>query len=280
MQAYVEFPNIYIQGTITTNYSDGSSTSMSYEGYDTEIILLLSRLRWTYTGWCVMCEILRQAGRRMIIRPWQHQAYYSSAGVLEQYNATAGPEDFLKANPKNRPVYICGGEHVGKRLRVPGTLFSPGEKDALGHGGGTNTIVRFSPNMWDTENSAFKGIGTKKDEILFHEMCHGMRQMAGTMSCAPTPDQPGYDTLEEFIAIVLSNILRSELGRPKLRKDHAGFAELPAEQEDPAVFLAVDKDKATNNKSRLLEFKKDHPKLFADLCARQIAKFNPVRLLA
>ena len=69
--------------------------------------------------------------------------------------------------------------------------------------------------------------GVGKDEILLHEMVHGLRQLRGTTDSHKPADAPNMDTVEEFMAIVVSNVYRSELNRPGLRADHHGFAPLP-----------------------------------------------------
>ena len=111
-----------------------------------------------------------------------------------------------------------------------------------------------------------------------HEMVHGLRQIRGTTDSHTPADSPNMDTVEEFMAIVVSNVYRSELKRPGLRADHHGFAALPAAQEDPGVFLKQPAKSGESNLSRMKQFKKDNPDFFEDL-KKSPARFNPFKLV-
>ena len=154
-----------------------------------------------------------------------------------------------------------------------------------GDGGGSDVVVNFTPGMWVKSDvtAAFgaanaAGPGVSKEEILLHEMIHGMRQMSGTARCAAVPDNPGMDTVEEFMAIVISNVYHSELHLPGLRADHKGFLPLSPDLADPHKFVDKDKDKATSNYQRLQQLKREHPTL-CDNLKRVQANFNPFQLV-
>jgi hypothetical protein len=102
---------------------------------------------------------------------------------------------------------------------------SPGQPAAIGTGTGSDTEIRFSPNTF-TAPGAPTGPGARPDEILLHEMVHGLRQMKGRAIFEQINGNPGMDNYEEFAAIVISNVFRSELKIPQLRKDHGGFLPL------------------------------------------------------
>src|SRR5947208_506298 len=77
---------------------------------------------------------------------------------------------------------------------------------AQGTGGGSSVHVHFSPDVTFTGTA-----GSAGDEILFHEMCHSIRQMQGEFEARPTGDiDRGYDNVEEFFAVLISNIYASE----------------------------------------------------------------------
>src|SRR5262249_2212673 len=107
--------------------------------------------------------------------------------------------------------------------------------NSVGTGTGSDVLIRYSPDTW--KGASADKPGSDGPEILFHEMCHGVRQMNGKMYCSSMADNPGYDTYEEFFAIVVSNMYRSEKGMNVLRKDHGGFQPLPPELTDPDKFL-------------------------------------------
>ena len=189
------YPNILLhKGVFVSN--NGANT-MTIEGYYTDTMLLLSKLRWKWTGWAVFSEIWRRAKQKMRIVPYndginslsptdtQQQALKK---LRENFNATAGPTDWEKSAPKGQTVLSCGGPNQNKPLQNSFLFFN---YDMKGDGSGSDVVVSFSPAMWNTNDvtAAFgaanaAGPGVKKDEILLHEIIHGMRQMSGTARCA------------------------------------------------------------------------------------------------
>jgi len=284
MRQFPEFTNIYIQDTLTST-NNNTSVTMTVDGYEDQIMQILRALRNKWTGWAVMCEVLSRYPKRMIIQPWRYQVYQDSNGRWQQFNATAGAQNYLDATPAGKPFLQCGGPQQNQPIMERPWYFPFITKAQTGTGIGSDTIINFTPGMWTSPqtSTAFgaasgTGPGVLPDEILFHEMVHGMRQMAGTAQCAATPDRPGMDTLEEFMAIVISNVYRSEANRPGLRADHAGFLPLPPAQATSQSFLDFDKDKPTNNLQRMKQLKTEHSKLVEKL--KQVsAVFNPFKLM-
>jgi hypothetical protein len=150
---------------------------------------------------------------------------------------------------------------------------------------GWDTEVRYSPNDWVPADPAFiaaiglpqhwSGPGTDPDELLLHEMIHGLRQMCGRSNPSTVPNQPAYDTFEEFFAIVICNIYRSELKRVGLRSDHHGFKFLSHVQ---GVVTSEDFVKKEKNRAHLRQLRRDHRVMFNDL-QTVTAAFNPTKLL-
>lgn len=107
------------------------------------------------------------------------------------------------------------------------------------------------------------------DETLLHELVHATRQVTGVRFHMPVNE--GYSNLEEFIAVVVENVYRSEKRRTHLR-DYRG---VPI---DPANFLDNPK---LNPSPRLLlgQFRSMQPSFFAALAkiGPATASFNPVR---
>jgi hypothetical protein len=244
-------------------------TEMTVEGYETEVMLLLSRLRWSFTGWALLMDIWRMKHKTMLIIPWSELPYIDPAdGNWKGFNATAN------------------------NVVLPKLVDGPVDMDNLKAGyddSKHNSLVRYNPWMWNAEAVAGVGFipkaadfksapGVLKDEILLHEMVHALRRMRNTVDNHKPLDQPRYDTVEEFMAIVVSNVYRSEMNRPGLRADHHGFTALPPAQENAQAFLDAPGKGADSNKSRMQEFKKDNPDFFNDL-KKSPAKFNPFKLM-
>jgi len=270
---FADVKNIVVTGTIIryTAKPKGEkgppdSVEMSVDGYETDVMLLLSRLRWSWTGWALLKDIWRTS-KTMLIIPWNELPYLDRR-EWKGFNATSGSVYVPKIDDKPGPVNM---------------------DQIYNTAAGNNALVRFNPAMWNGDALAAVGFiakaadfkqapGVGKDEILLHEMVHGLRQIHGTTDSHKPADAPNMDTVEEFMAIVVSNMYRSELNRPGLRADHHGFAPLPAEQEDPQVFLNQAGSGGESNLSRMQQFKRENPNLCADLKGSP-AKFNPFKLV-
>jgi hypothetical protein len=282
-QPLAGFSNILLHKGVFTSNNGGTEVTMSIENYYLDTMLLLTKLRWKWTGWAVFCEILRRAGKKMRIMPYNTGIESLSAAdtqaqaiakLKKNFNATAGPTDWSKSAPKGQTVLSCGGSTQNQQI---GTL--------IGDGTGSDVVVNFSPAMWVKSDvtAAFgatnaTGPGVSKEEILLHEIVHGMRQMSGTARCAAVPDNPGMDTVEEFMAIVISNVYHSEQNLPGLRSDHKGFIPLSADLSDTNKFVNFNKDLPTSNLKRLQQLKSEHPQLCENLKKVQ-ATFNPFQVV-
>ena len=277
-----EFPNIVVHSGVFTKKTGNTEVTFSVENYQEDVMQLLKKLRWKFTGWALFCEILRQRGKTMLITPYTAGMESLSPTdtnkqavdkLKKNFNATAGPKNWSDATPKGQQPLSCGGSNQNQ-------TFGAG----TGTGTGSDAIVKFTPGMWtsDQVEAAFgktnaKGPGVGPDEILLHEMTHGMRQMTGTSLCSATPDQPGLDTVEEFMAILVSNVYRSEILKTDLRQDHWGFIAMkptPTSQE----FLDANKGAATNNKQRMDLLKSQHAQFCTNM-KKVPATFNPFLLL-
>jgi hypothetical protein len=77
--------------------------------------------------------------------------------------------------------------------------------------------------------------------VLLHEMVHALRMEMGLNLCLAMDD--GFDTVEEFYAILIANIYRSECGYRDLRANHNGKQMLAAPLTDDSRFYKQWKDK-------------------------------------
>ncbi|VTZ27315.1 conserved hypothetical protein [Methylocella tundrae] len=146
-------------------------------------------------------------------------------------------------------------------------------KRRVGAGGGANSIIRYTPEMWGPGGAAkSKAPGDDPDEIIFHELIHASRQMRGVQENKKV--DRGYDDVEEYLAVVISNIYMSEKGKTVLLGDH-GDATL----RHPEKFLDNVQHVDVTPRQLLLNFKTAQPDFFRDLAniGRGVAAFNPVR---
>jgi hypothetical protein len=112
---------------------------------------------------------------------------------------------------------------------------------------GAGYYISFTPQDWD--NPAQKPLSMiLADEVLLHELVHAARYLYGLQagdlgkagfSPPPRLDQR-YDNLEEFCAMVIMNIYRSENVRLNLHRDHADPTNtLPDDLRNPAKFVEL-----------------------------------------
>jgi hypothetical protein len=159
----------------------------------------------TVTGPAVITAI-QKTGKTMQIVAAQHSE-----------DAEAAPASWEDATPK------------GKKALDP----TPGDgRDPTGGvrgtGLGSDVTIFYTPIMWATSASSCTadvpcGPGSARDEVLLHEIFHGLRIMLGLQLCVKMGDH--YTTEEEFYAILVTNIYSSELDR-ELRGNHEEFTKL------------------------------------------------------
>jgi Effector protein len=273
MRQYGEVKNIWVAESLVSYYPNGqggqNETTMTVEGYETEMIILLSKIRWTWVGWALLKDIWRTSGKTMLIVPW-HETHYldpKDGKIKINYNAYA------------ETAAYSPGYNVTKQGAVNFQKITESPDYTKAH----DSIVAYNPDMWTPPQlkaaNIPQGPGVTKDEILLHEMVHGLREMTGTFNRTTVNDHPNYDDSEEFLAVVVTNVYRSELKLSGLRNDHHGFQPLtPPELADPEKFVNAPAVGTDSNKSRLLALKKTRPDFVADL-KRSPAAFNPFKFI-
>lgn len=159
--------------------------------------------------------------------------------VLDKLTAKTGGVGnvVLNALPKGKDIvivpYVNRGAGACNATAADATIIEAGK-----------ARVRFTPTMWQSGGVCLAtpefapGVGMGDDEVLLHELLHAFRKVRGTFNniALKKPDK-AYDNIEELFAILISNIYISENGKTKLRKDHAGFAELPAKWATSETFM-------------------------------------------
>ena len=165
---------------------------------------------------------------------------------------------------------------------INATTVALGDKDAKGR---IDAAIQFTATMWgprgqdpdtmvSTGTSGYSGPSTGMDETLFHEMVHGVRFMLGILDTS-TPVDKGYKNVEEYIAIVLSNIYLAEKGQRVFRADHGGFTVLP----NPDAFLQNAQNVNLSPRKLIEKFHGQHRKMFKAIkdIPKNEARWNPIR---
>lgn len=110
--------------------------------------------------------------------------------------------------------------------------------------------------------------------MLFHELAHAYRYANGAFNRRPTTaGSSGYTDMEEFFAVVLSNVLISDptysSGNRTLRADHAGFQPLASTLSTSRGFVSH-----IPNRNKIRELVASEPELTKALAGVK-SYFNP-----
>ena len=192
-------PNILLEGT-------GSATQRA--DFERQVVERLRQLQTFETGRVVLGEVMRLP-RRLTIQPW------AGPGV----NAEARPVSWADGEPRGVPVF----DGLGQRIA-----------GLRGTGLGSDAVVSYSPTVaavdaggWTpTMRAAWQAMsghaspapGAECGEMLLHELVLAYRYMLGVAH--PRPMRLNFDTREEQIALVVTNVYSAERGARPLRADH------------------------------------------------------------
>ena len=93
--------------------------------------------------------------------------------------------------------------------------------------------IQYSPERWAVDDCGWYP-GMNPEQVLFHEMVHASRGLND-----PAYDDTDLDVFgdyEEFLAVLITNMFRSELGAKKLHRDYV--YKLLVDQREAEVFLS------------------------------------------
>ncbi len=180
---------------------------------------------------------------------------------VEGVEATGVKEpDPVKVNISGFPIYDFDGKSSGE----------------IGKGGGADVLLEYSPEMFGPHGTGgLRGPGTNPDEALFHELIHAHRDTEGiSMSLAVSGK---YFNLEEFVAVVITNIYLSEKKQSRLRDNEKDFSIL----QQPDKFLDNVQHISPEPRALLDVFRWKQPQYFWRMAQidPSIAAFNPIRQL-
>jgi len=239
----------YKKGFLGLDWVPSATSEANAQRYEEWVVYELNLILSRWSGWCVLSEVfsMNRNGRKMSIKPY-------SPTPDDPLNAYAAPLDPQAATLKGAPQKFGGGPQAGKD--IPGA--------PPGTGKGSDVEIRYTPWLF---RPGIGGPGTNDpDEILLHEIVHGLREMSGLYF--PGTKTQRFDTSEEFVAILVSNIYRSETGRPGLRADHSFNSMLSPALSDPAAF-------ANTFHTDLSLMQQEDQNLFFKLRGLSTIPFNP-----
>jgi hypothetical protein len=239
------------------------------EDYQREVQTTLNWIARSETGMALL-QAIRRTGKEIKISPWE--------GTV--CNATASADSIRDATAAGYPVLKGGAsfEQLTDSSTLRDLLGLPLEP-IVGTGKGSSGIVRFSPTMFgygaSGACSTLAGApGASPSQVLFHELAHAYRIAHGVFYTRPTTaGSVNYTNMEEFFAVVLSNVLTSDptyqTGNRTLRADHAGFNALAPNLSTSKGFVDH-----VPNRNKMRELIASEPELTRELI-RVKSYFNP-----
>jgi hypothetical protein len=247
----------YLEGFLGLSWFPSDKAKQNRSNYELGVEGVLSRLLQKYTSYQVLAAIKGLQGRTITIKPRPFPPPLPGQDPNDaKCAAKVLPDDRVKATVAGEPAPAPGKDEV--------------EDHTLGTGQGSDAVLRY--NWWVYNNRGGfcpNEPGRDDDEILLHELVHALSSLQGRLAESMT-GPAGYTNLEEFTAIVVSNVYASETKRT-LRMDHGGFTPLKSDLAKNDAFYAKYKD-------YLLGACKNHPDLIKKLQAATGIPFNPFLL--
>lgn len=221
---------------------------------------------WTVA--CVLTEVERTAARTgtcILITPMDNRPR------LKESSGDKREDVFLK----NFNAHTYGRDAGGHKRDS-----SKGIK-----GDGDFAIIQFNPFTWD-KNSALRAMadlmyakdfaaGMETEDVLFHEIVHALRVMQGLVDDHEDKEMfEGYNQIEDFLAVVLTNIAISERNPTvPLRRHHNFFETIPTHLSTSSGFLSHAPNVDRLKKAYIEEFS-----LFHNIAGSPHRNsFNPIR---
>ena len=191
---------------------------------------ILEKLRILFETWdmdtsTAVLTSLNASGKRLLIIPERTPGF---PGVT--------PTKVEDATPKDEQPYAC--DWTKNHGDNDPSTWQPCKVDPAGTKGtglGSDALLEFTA----ANHEKYKGPGSGSHEILLHEMVHAVRVMHGVSLDAPIRVVPNgeiklfYETVEEFLAILVANVYRSENHGIGLRADHLSTLGKSRWLEDP-----------------------------------------------
>jgi hypothetical protein len=167
---------------------------------------------------------------------------------------------------------VCNAFAAPKSASAQSQETFDGTRKGNGAGPGSSCEIHYDKARWCVGSRCGPTPASAGDypaETLLHEMLHGLRQLAGQQDMSAIGLD--YDTMEEFYAILLTNVYMSERGRKRLRKNHHGNSPLDKDAATSEGFLMF------GDHVRWLTWLVNRGAVMVRRVAEINAPFNPIR---
>jgi len=210
----------YLRGIFGLDWLPSAEAKHNVQIYEHSVERLVNQLNGPASSFWVLKEI-ESSHKSLIIKPWRHDPAKDKS-IETPWMAYGEPDSYADASAQGEFAKTTEISEISKSDRIKN----------IGTGLGTNYTLYFTPYYVGMSRPTGPAWGA--DEVLFHELIHGLNSLKGNLRLTGgAPD--GFDGLEEFTAIVITNLYTSQIGG-KLRFDHNGHSPMPAKLSDPQVF--------------------------------------------
>jgi hypothetical protein len=216
--------------------------------YERAVLALLNLIAKSSVGRAVLTEIMLGPLFEVRILPYDFQSGQWSVGTGAVTRAWNEKASWLKDVP------LAGQSARGKPyVSTSATTGQP----IVGTGAGSSADIFFTASRHKGKNEA--------EETLLHELLHASRKVRGVTYRMPVSG--GYGNIEEFLAVTVSNMYRSQKKEPL--EDYHGY------EIKPSTFL--DSNLSPTPRLLLGYMRNKQKSLFERLAALDDAPFNPMK---
>lgn len=236
--------------------------------YERSVCRVLRDIHARDTGKAVLKAIQQQESRKMKIRPFFIERYETKGNRFAlKLNADASKYPYSAFISTKIPRNLSSKRGLARHREIRSR----------------DTLIRFTPKQWGGRGPVMatglyrplNGPGFEADEMLLHEMVHGLRIIAGAgtkrFNRRPVPGQALQENMSEFYAVLIANIYRSECGRDGLRRYYSVLSSETTYTISNEDFLKIEL-----NRRHLRQLRRQNPMLFNALNDVE-APFNPTR---
>jgi len=215
--------SLYLEGALGLSWFPSQQAKTNAANYEAEVLYALRVLYSKFSSARVITEIAKNSRRKIIIRPRNVKPGPDEDLESATYNSTTTP-----TNPR---------DGLSKGLPAPDDDEDVFTTKKTGNGTGTDVVITTNPSVFSDYGKASPAyLGTSEDNLL-HELVHGLSQVSGR-NAATAGGPAGYQNLEEFTAVVVSNVYRSEKqgNSAFLRMNYSSTAMLPMNLRGSTAF--------------------------------------------
>jgi len=229
MQQSPYAPNIfadgspYLEGALGLSWFPSQQAKTYAANYEAEILYALRILYSKFSSARVITEIAKNPKHKIVIRPRSIKPGPDEDAESANFNSTTTP-----ANPR---------DGLSQNLPAPDDDEDVFTTKKTGTGMGSDVVITTNPSMFSDYGKASPAYLGTSDDNLLHELVHGLSQVSGH-NAATAGGPAGYQNLEEFTAVIISNVYRSEKQGDGafLRMNYSSTAMLPMNLRDSGAF--------------------------------------------